>query len=65
MNKITASEGKVFRRLLDGVIFGKEIFLGIDYSTGESREDKEEYYEQIDEPLIEDPGLPDGIITSV
>lgn len=55
MNKIIAAEGKVFSRLLDGVIFGKEIYLGIDYSTGIAREDKEEYYEQIDEPIIEDP----------
>ena len=50
MNKITAEEGKVFRRKIDGLIFGSEIYLGVDYSTGEPREDKEEYYEQIDEP---------------
>ena len=53
MNKITAQEGKVFRRLIDGLIFGNEIYLGIDYSTGEAREDKSEYYEQIDEEIIE------------
>lgn len=50
MEKITASEGKVFRRKHDGVIFGKEIYLGVDYSTGEPREDKEEYYEEVEEP---------------
>ena len=53
MNKITAEQGKVFRRKIDGMIFGNEIYLGIDYSTGEAREDKEEYYEQVNE-IIED-----------
>ena len=50
MNKITAQQGKVFRRIIDGLIFGKEIYLGVDYSTGQLREDKAEYYEEIDEP---------------
>ena len=50
MNKITAEEGKVFRRKIDGLIFGNEIYLSIDYSTGEPREDKAEFYEEIDEP---------------
>ena len=50
MNKITATQGKVFRRIIDGMIFGNEIYLGVDYSTGEAREDKSEYYEEIDEP---------------
>lgn len=39
----------VFRRIHDGLIMGDEIELGIDYSTGEAREDKPEYYEEIDE----------------
>ena len=52
MNKITAKEGNVFRRIHDGMIFGNEIYLGIDYSTGEPREDKREYYEEIVEPEI-------------
>ena len=50
MNKITAQQGKVFRRIIDGMIFGNEIYLGVDYSTEESRPDKAEYYEEIDEP---------------
>lgn len=50
MNKITATEGKVFRRIIDGLIFGSEIYLGVDYSTGEPRPDKAEYYEEIEEP---------------
>ena len=45
MNKITADKGKC--RIHDGFIFGNEIYLGIDYSTGVPREDKEEYYEEI------------------
>ena len=52
MNKITAKEGYVFSRKHDGMIFGNEIYLGIDYSTGEPREDKREYYEEIVEPEI-------------
>lgn len=53
MTKITASEGKVFRRILDGLIFGKEIYLGIDFSTGIARPDLIEYYEEVDEILAE------------
>jgi len=52
MNKIIASEGKLFQRIIDKVIFGKEIYLGFDYSTGVKREDLAEYYEEVDE-LIE------------
>ena len=48
MNKITAEKGKVFRRIVDGLIFGNEIYLGIDYSTGEVREDLPEYYEEVE-----------------
>ena len=50
MTKITADEGKIFRRIHDGFLFGEEICLGYDYSTGVKREDKAEYYEQIDKP---------------
>ena len=46
---ITASEGYVFRRIHDGFIMGKMIVLGIDYSTGVPREDKPEYYEQVED----------------
>lgn len=49
MNIITAEQGKTFRRIHDGFIFGNEIVLGIDYSTGQPREDKAEYYEEIDD----------------
>jgi hypothetical protein len=48
MKIIKAENGKVFRRIHDGFIMGEEIALGIDYSTGQPREDKEEYYEQIE-----------------
>lgn len=51
MNIITAEQGKTFRRIHDGFIMGNEIHLGIDYSTGEPREDLPEYYEQIDEEV--------------
>jgi phage-related protein len=49
MLKITANEGYVFRRIHDQVIFGSEIYLGVDYSTGTPREDLPEYYEEIEE----------------
>lgn len=54
MKTITAKTGKVFRRIHDGFVMGNEIYLGIDYSTGEPREDKPEYYEEIDEPIEPD-----------
>lgn len=50
MSKIVASEGKVFRRKHDNFIMGETIYLGYDYSTGVKREDKEEYYTEIDKP---------------
>ena len=50
IEKITAEEGYVFRRIHDGFVMGNEIYLGFDYSTGIKRPDKAEYYEQIVEP---------------
>ncbi len=50
---ITAEKGKVFRRIHDEVLMGDTIDLGIDYSTGEAREDLPEYYEEINEPIEE------------
>jgi len=52
MKTITAQAGKTFRRIHDGFIMGTEINLGVDFSTGTPREDKAEYYEEVDE-LIE------------
>jgi hypothetical protein len=48
-----ADEGKTFRRIHDGKIMGNGIQLGVEYSTGELREDKVEYYEEIDIPKEE------------
>lgn len=48
-----AEEGMVFQRIHDGMIFGNEIYLGMDYSTGEKRPDKVEYYKQIERPIVE------------
>ena len=45
-NKITAEIGYTFVRIHDGFEMGEEIYLGIDYSTGEPREDKPEYYKE-------------------
>lgn len=54
MNKITASEGKVFRRKSDGFIYGKEINLGYTYyinniKLNESHLEVPEDFEEIDE----------------
>jgi hypothetical protein len=50
IEKIIAEEGMVFQRIHDSMMFGNEIYLGIDYSTGTAREDKAEYYEQVPKP---------------
>ena len=55
---IKASEGKVFRRISDGFIFGKEINLGYThYFNGEKLEEPllelPEHFEEIDEPIRE------------
>ena len=46
-NRITAESGYTFVRIHDGFEMGEEIYLGIDYSTGEAREDKPEYYKKV------------------
>jgi hypothetical protein len=53
MTKITAKKGFIFKRKHDGFMFGSEVVLGVDYSTGRSRQDKAEYYEEIEELLDE------------
>ena len=55
---IRASKGKVFRRISDGFIFGKEIHLGYThYISGEKLEEPllevPEHFEEIDEPVRE------------
>ena len=45
-NRITAESGYTFVRIHDGFEMGVEISLGIDYSTGEPREDLPEYYRE-------------------
>ena len=46
-NIIRTDEGMTFVRIHDGFEMGEEIYLGIDYSTGEPREDKPEYYREV------------------
>lgn len=55
---IKASEGKVFRRISDGFIFGKEINLGYTHYIGgkeleEPLLELPEHFEEIDEPVME------------
>lgn len=45
-NRIRSDEGMTFVRIHDGFEMGEEIYLGIDYSTGEPREDLPEYYKE-------------------
>lgn len=56
---IVAEEGKVFRRISDQVIYGKEIYLGYTYYlNGEKLEvpllELPEHFEEIDAPVEED-----------
>lgn len=56
---ITADEGKVFRRIADGQVYGKEISLGYSYYINgvklvEPHLDVPEDFEQIDEPVREE-----------
>ena len=56
---IKASEGKVFRRISDGFIFGNEINLGYTYYLGgkklqEPLLELPEHFEEIDEPVKEE-----------
>lgn len=56
MNKIVADEGKVFRRISDGTLYGNEISLGYSYyingvKLAEPHLDVPEDFEQVDEPV--------------
>ena len=58
MNIIKADKDKVFRRIADGQIYGKEISLGYSYyingiKLATPHLDVEEDFEQVDEPIIE------------
>lgn len=60
-NIIKASEGKVFKRISDGFIYGKEINLGYAYFIGGVKLDQPllelpEHFEEIDDPNIEKDG---------
>ena len=58
---LTADEGKTFIRIHDGYNMGKGIQLGIDTSTGEPREDKVEYYEEVDMPEVAPVDAPEDV----
>lgn len=52
---IKAQEGKVFRRISDGIIFGNELTLGYTHYLGGKKLDTPlwelpEHYEEIDDP---------------
>lgn len=55
---ITAEEGKVFRRISDGQLFGSEIYLGYTYYLGgemlaEPLLELPEHFEEVDDPAEE------------
>lgn len=52
--RIEAKEGFTFKRIHDGFMMGEIIYLGIDYSTGEPREDKAEYYEEVKKEYMDE-----------
>jgi len=52
----TTNSNNVFKRKHDGFIFGNEIKLGKDFSTGVERDDLSEYYEEVRSP--DAPELP-------
>lgn len=59
MNHIIAGEGKVFRRISDGVILGKEIYLGYAYyingrTLSEPLLELPAHYEEINDPADEE-----------
>lgn len=48
--KISAAEGKIFRRISDGMLFGNEIHLGMAFPPGkEPYEELPEHFEEIDD----------------
>lgn len=54
-NHIIADDGKVFRRIADGTIYGREIYLGYSYyingvKLDEPHLDTPEDFEEIDDP---------------
>lgn len=56
---IKASEGKVFRRISDSFIFGKEIILGYTYYIDGKKLDEPllelpEHFEEVDEPVTKE-----------
>ena len=56
---IKAKEGKIFRRISDGFIFGNEISLGYTHYLGGKKLEEPllelpEHFEEIDEPVVEE-----------
>lgn len=55
-NKIIADEGKVFRRIVSGEVYGRVIYLGYSYYIGgvlqdPPHKDVPDDFEEIDEPV--------------
>ena len=60
-NHMIADEGKVFRRIVSGELFGNEIYLGYSYYIGgvlqdPPHKDVPEDFEEIDEPYEDESG---------
>lgn len=57
-----AEEGKVFRRISDGMVFGNELWLGYTYYLGgellpEPLWELPEHYEEVEEPVTDEAVL--------
>jgi hypothetical protein len=52
---LIADEGKVIVRIHDEFVFDGSPVLGVDFSTGVARTDKQEYYKEIDAPAKVEP----------
>jgi hypothetical protein len=59
--RIKAKHNHIFKRKHDGFIMGNEIVLGVDYSTGKPRQDKPEYYEEVQDPEAPNPPTPTNL----
>lgn len=53
MRIITAREGKIFRRISDGTLFGNEVYLGLAYpKDAEPYEELPEHFEEIERKTV-------------
>lgn len=52
--KLVADEGKLLRQIDGGLVMGKEVYLGVDFTGAVPKPDVAENYEEIDIPTGEE-----------